>query len=236
MDGKESNMCEAIHNEVTQYPKLFVAGDSTAASYYSGMFPMMGWGQVIDYFLSGVCVVNLAQCGRSSKSFIDEGWFRLIEERISQGDYLLIQFGHNDEKSEDPARYTTPEETFPQYLRRYIDLAKSHGATPVLITPVARRRFENGHTVNTHGAYPEAVRALAQQENVVCIDLSALSQQLMDEMGEEDSKTLFTKTKPGEFPGYPEGHDDDTHFCQQGAIAIAYLVAKEMKKAFPGKF
>lgn len=224
------------HNEVDQYPKLFIAGDSTAASYSSGAFPMMGWGQVIQYFLRDVCVVNLAQCGRSSKSFIDEGWFRLIEERIGQGDYLFVQFGHNDEKSQDPARYTTPWETFPACLKRYVDLARGRGAHPVLITPVARRRFENGHTVNTHGAYPDAIRALAREEGVPCVDLSVLGQELMDQMGEEGSKALFTKVKPGEYPGYPEGHDDDTHFCQQGAIAIAALVAREVKKAFPESF
>lgn len=224
------------HNEVSRYPKLFIAGDSTAASYSSKDFPMVGWGQVINYFLQGVCVVNLAQCGRSSKSFIDEGWFKLVEERIGQGDYFLIQFGHNDEKSEDPTRYTTPDDTFPAYLKRYVDLAKSRGAHPVLITPVARRKFENGVTVNTHGAYPEAIRELADREKIPCIDLSVLGQQLMDQMGEEGSKVLFVKTAPGDYPGYPEGHDDNTHFCQDGALIIASLVAKEMKKAFPGKF
>lgn len=218
------------------FPKLFIAGDSTAASYSGERYPMMGWGQVIDYYLPKVCVRNLAQCGRSSRSFIDEGWFAIIQREISSGDYLLVQFGHNDEKSQDPSRYTEPETTFPQYLSRYVDLARERGAHPVLITPVARRNFENGQLKDTHGDYPKAVRTLAEKEKVPCIDLSALSMDLMSAMGEEASKELFTKVQPGSYPGYPEGHDDNTHFCQKGAMEIASLVAAEMKKLFPGAF
>ena len=224
------------NGKTANLPKLFVAGDSTAASYSGERYPMMGWGQVINYYLHGVCVVNLAQCGRSSKSFIDEGWFAIVEREIQPGDYLLAQFGHNDEKSQDPSRYTEPETTFPEYLSRYISLAREHGAHPVLITPVARRKFEDGRLVNTHVAYQDAIRALAWREQVPCVDLTALSMELMEKMGEESSKTLFTKVQPKEYPGYPEGHDDDTHFCQKGALEIAALVGGEMKKLFPGAF
>lgn len=222
--------------KIEKFPKIFIAGDSTAASYSGERFPMMGWGQLINYYLQNICVVNLAQCGRSSRSFIDEGWFRLIEERISKGDYLLVQFGHNDEKSQDPTRYTEPETTFPEYLMKYVDLARGRGATPVLITPVARRKFEDGRLTDTHKDYAEAIRKLAAKEKVGCIDLTALSMELMEKMGEEEAKSLFTKVKPGEYPGYPEGHDDDTHFCQTGAFIIASLVADELKKLFPSAF
>lgn len=222
--------------KIEKFPKIFIAGDSTAASYSGERFPMMGWGQLINYYLQNICVVNLAQCGRSSRSFIDEGWFRLIEERISKGDYLLVQFGHNDEKSQDPTRYTEPGTTFPEYLMKYVDLARGRGATPVLITPVARRKFEDGRLTDTHKDYAEAIRKLAAKEKVGCIDLTALSMELMEKMGEEGAKSLFTKVKPGEYPGYPEGHDDDTHFCQTGAFIIASLVADELKKLFPSAF
>jgi len=222
--------------KVQKFPKIFIAGDSTAASYSGERYPMMGWGQVINYYLRNVCVINLAQCGRSSRSFIDEGWFRLIEERIAEGDYLLVQFGHNDEKSQDPKRYTEPETSFPEYLMKYVNLARERGAKPVLITPTARRKFEEGKLIDTHKAYAEAIRKLAEKEGTAFIDLTKLSMELMEGLGEEESKKLFTKVKAGEYPGYPEGHDDDTHFCQRGALEIASLVGEGMKKLFPGAF
>lgn len=222
--------------KVKNYPKIFIAGDSTAASYSGERFPMMGWGQVIGYYLQNVCIVNLAQCGRSSRSFITEGWFALIEKGISKNDFLLVQFGHNDEKSQDPSRYTDPESSYPEHLMRYVDLARSRGANPVLITPVARRKFEDGKLIDTHKAYADAVRKLSETEQIPYVDLTALSMKLMEGLGEDASKRLFTKVQPGEYPGYPEGHDDDTHFCQEGALEIASLVGGEIKKLFPNIF
>lgn len=236
LKNRKGKKQEMEQTKPSQFPKIFIAGDSTAASYSGERYPMMGWGQVIEYYLHGVCIVNLAQCGRSSKSFIDEGWLAVIEREIQPGDYLLIQFGHNDEKSQDPSRYTQPQTTYPEYLTKYISLAKEHRAYPVLITPVARRTFEGGELCDSHGDYPQAMRDLAKREGVPCIDLTALSMNLLTELGEDASKALFTKVQPGDFPGYPEGHDDNTHFCQKGALEIASLIGAEMKRLFPGAF
>lgn len=209
--------------------RLFIAGDSTAASYPQLRLPMAGWGQMIGrYFTDSVKVVNEARNGRSSKSFIDEGYLNRIVDVIQEGDYLLIQFGHNDQKQESERR-TEPFGTYQMYLKKYIDAARSAGATPVLITPVQRRHYDNkGNYVPSHGDYPEAVRQLARQEGVACIDLCALSEEKLVLLGPDGSKSLFVWLQPGEHPNYPNGSEDDTHFNERGACEMAWLVREEL--------
>lgn len=209
--------------------RLFIAGDSTAASYPQLRLPMAGWGQMIGrYFTDSVKVVNEARNGRSSKSFIDEGYLNRIVDVIQEGDYLLIQFGHNDQKQESERR-TEPFGTYQMYLKKYIDAARSAGATPVLITPVQRRHYDNkGNYVPSHGDYPEAVRQLARQEGVACIDLCALSEEKLVLLGPDGSKSLFVWLQPGEHPNYPNGSEDNTHFNERGACEMAWLVREEL--------
>ncbi|WP_030933541.1 rhamnogalacturonan acetylesterase [Streptomyces sp. NRRL S-646] len=200
---------------------LYIAGDSTAAQKYADAAPETGWGMALPFFLrKDVIVANHAVNGRSSKSFIDEGRLDVILGLIKPGDLLLIQFAHNDEKSDDPTRYTEPWTTYQEYLRQYIEGARSHGARPVLATPVERRRFDaNGNAVPTHGEYPAAMRALAGQERVALLDVEALSLALWQRLGVEETKVYFNWTAT---------EQDNTHFNPPGAIAVARLVAREL--------
>jgi lysophospholipase L1-like esterase len=175
----------------------------------------------LPFFLrKGVEVTNRAINGRSSKSFVDEGRLDAILAAIRPGDLLLIQFGHNDEKIDDPTRYTEPWTTYQDYLRLYVDGARGRGARPLLATPAERRRFDaDGNAVPTHGDYPAAMRALAQQERVTLLDIEALSLALWQRLGVEETKVYFNWT---------ETEQDNTHFNPPGAIAVARLVAREL--------
>lgn len=210
---------------------VFIAGDSTACDYEPSRAPRAGWGQMIGRFFdqNRVAIANRAISGRSSMSFINEGALDGILADIKSGDYLLIQFGHNDAKKEDPTRYADPD-TYQSYLSQYVNGARQAGANPVLITPVNRRRFEQGRLVPTHGLYPEAMIALAKKENVPLIDLTERSRVLFEALGEEKTKELFLWLEPGVSVNYPEGVQDDTHFTEQGATEIAKLIVQGIRE------
>ncbi|MFH8660165.1 rhamnogalacturonan acetylesterase [Streptomyces afghaniensis] len=200
---------------------LYIAGDSTAAQKYANAAPETGWGMALPFFLRKELVVaNHAVNGRSSKSFVDEGRLEVILSAIRPGDFLLIQFGHNDEKAEDPTRYTEPWTTYQDHLRMYVEGARARGARPVLATSVERRRFDaGGKALPTHGEYPAAMRALAAEERVALLDAQALSLALWQELGIEETKKYFNWTAT---------EQDNTHFNPPGAIAVARLVAREL--------
>lgn len=205
---------------------VYLAGDSTVSDYSSSLAPRAGWGQVFDQMFDDKIVVkNEAQSGRSSKSFIDEGRLDTILNQIEKGDYLFIQFGHNDEKIEDLARYTEPSTTYKSYLKQYIDGARAKNAIPVLVTPVERRRFTaDGNARDSHGEYPAAMKELGKEENVPVIDLTAKSKALFQENGPEKTKDIFLWLEAGENANYPQGVQDNTHFQEDGAKMIAQLV------------
>ena len=215
---------------------IFVAGDSTAATYATADVPRAGWGQALPVFLRPeIDVVNAALSGASSKSFADLGRLDLILAAIRPGDLLLVSFGHNDEKTEDPARYTEPWTTFQQYLSLYLDGARATGAHPVLVTPVERRRFTSaGVPYLSHGEYPDAVRALAADTDTPLIDLTASSFALWSSLGPEATKDYFLWLDAGESVNYPTGAADNTHFQAHGAIEVARLVVSEGKRLLPG--
>jgi lysophospholipase L1-like esterase len=206
---------------------VFVAGDSTAATYATADVPRAGWGQALPVFLRpGIAVVNEALSGASSKSFVDLGRLDRILAAIRHGDVLLVSFGHNDEKIEDPARYTEPWTTFQSTLRLYLDGARAAHAHPVLVTPVERRRFRaDGTPYESHGEYPAAMRALAADTRTPLIDLTASSFALWSSLGPEATKEYFLWLAAGESPNYPAGVSDNTHFQAHGAIEVARLVA-----------
>ncbi|MFE6485968.1 rhamnogalacturonan acetylesterase [Streptomyces sp. NPDC057757] len=197
---------------------LYIAGDSTAAQKYVDAAPETGWGMALPFFLrEGLAVANHAVNGRSSKSFVDEGRLDAILGVIAPGDLLLVQFGHNDEKSADPVRYTEPWTTYQDHLRLYLDGARARGARPVLATSVERRKFDaDGNAVPTHGDYPASMRALAAAERVALLDIQALSIALWQRLGVEETKRYFNWTAT---------EQDNTHFNPPGAIAVARLVA-----------
>ncbi|MEU1043507.1 rhamnogalacturonan acetylesterase [Streptomyces sp. NPDC005551] len=200
---------------------LHIAGDSTAAQKYADAAPETGWGMALPFFLhKDLDVANHAVNGRSSKSFIDEGRLDAVLAAIRPGDLLLVQFGHNDEKSADPTRYTEPWTTYQDCLRQYLDGARARGARPVLATSVERRKFDTaGNALPTHGDYPAAMRSLAAEEGVALLDIQALSIALWQRLGVEETKTYFNWTAT---------EQDNTHFNPPGAIAVARLVAGEL--------
>ena len=215
---------------------VFVAGDSTAATYALADVPRAGWGQALPVFLRlETRVVNEALSGASSKSFADLGRLDRILSAIRPGDVLLVSFGHNEEKVEDPARYTEPWTTFQDYLRLYLDGARAARARPVLVTPVERRRFTAaGEPYQSHGEYPDAMRALAATTGTPLIDLTALSFALWGALGPEATKSHFLWLDPGASPNYPAGVADNTHFQADGAIEVARLVARA-GRMIPGR-
>ena len=213
-------------------PTWFLCGDSTMCDYAPSLAPRTGWGQALRALAGDAHVQNCAASGRSSKSFIDEGRLDAILPCLRPGDMLFIQFGHNDEKP-DEARATRPEDTYPAYLSRYIDAAQAHGATPVLLTSIARRRFDaGGALISTHGAYPDAMRALAARRGVRLLDMERATQALLRSLGPENSKALFNWQAPGH-PNYPDGVQDDTHLCLTGAVRLAQLALSLLRGDAP---
>ena len=208
-------------------PDIYIIGDSTVEDNTP---PFRGWGWALKGMTApGVTVYNHALSGRSSKSFMDEGLFEPVRKGMREGDLLLIQFGHNDEK-DDAERHTDPETTFIGCLNRYCDAAVRAGALPALITPVSRRFFAGPDSVlYTHGEYAPAVRQLAKWRCLPLLDLENASRNLYLELGEEKTAELFVRLSPGEHPDFPNGHDDKTHFNAFGAERIARLVSEMLR-------
>ncbi|UYQ94609.1 rhamnogalacturonan acetylesterase [Chitinophaga horti] len=208
--------------------KVYLAGDSTMAVKEPRAYPETGWGTPFAWFFdSTVTVENYAKNGRSSGTFITEGLWQKIENDLQEGDYVLIQFGHNDEVSTKKS-YTTPGQ-FKANLTRFITATRAKNATPVLITPVSRRRFDSTGVVPETHDYTPYVLEVAAAQKVALIDLDAASRKLYQQFGPETSKLLFLQLQPGEHPNYPGGKDDNTHFSELGARLVAQLVLKDIK-------
>jgi lysophospholipase L1-like esterase len=211
---------------------VWTIGDSTMADKPEKALPENGWGMAVGKFLKeNVIVKNCAVNGRSSRSFMLEGRWDTICNKISKGDFVIIQFGHNDEKSYDTTRYTIPQTTYKEYLKKYITDTQSRGAYPVLCTPIVRRHFNNeGKLIDTHGEYPQAVRELAREMNVTLVDLQKLTEEKLTEMGPDNSKKLFLFLNPGEYPNFPDGKSDSTHLSIAGASIVAEQFINDIKK------
>lgn len=202
--------------------RIVIAGDSTASEYDASRWPRRGWGQELASYLdASVSVSNRAQSGRSARSFIAQGWIYDVARDLHAGDLLLIQFGHNDAKFDDPARYDEPQRAFPSWLMQYVELARRSGATPVLLTPVARRHFVAGQPRDLHGPYAEAVRSLARMQNVALVDLNLSSLRWLAGLGEDASRDFYLHVPA-------QGLKDNTHFHQRGAAAVACLVLRDL--------
>lgn len=213
--------------------KIFWAGDSTVQTNDITTYPQTGIGQVFSLYLKEeYTVCNHAKNGRSTKSFMDEGRLAQIDAKIGEGDFLFIQFGHNDEKDQDPARYTVPGATFDENLRVFINVARKHGAHPVLITPLERRCFEDNGMLGegAHGPYVEAIKNVAVAEDVPLIDLHAKSRKVMIEVGADKTVEWFMNIEPNTYASCPEGKKDNTHLKYAGAVTFAGLVAEGLKE------
>ncbi|HWJ27775.1 MAG TPA: rhamnogalacturonan acetylesterase [Flavisolibacter sp.] len=215
--------------------KVWLIGDSTIADKEIKAYPETGWGMPFRYFFDSTVVVeNMAKNGRSTKSFIAEGLWQSVVDQIKEGDYVLIQFGHNDEVKTKVGRYTTPDE-FKANLIKYISDARSKKGIPVLITPVARRSFDaNGKVEESHPVYSDLVREVSKTSKAPLIDLDQKSMELLQEFGPDHSKWLYDYLEPDEHPNYPEGRKDDTHFSEFGARKMAEIVLSEIKNMHLG--
>ncbi|RAK65123.1 rhamnogalacturonan acetylesterase [Hymenobacter edaphi] len=209
--------------------RVYLVGDSTMAQKEVKAYPETGWGTPFAVFFDeSVSVDNRAQNGRSTKTFLTENRWQAVAQALKPGDYVLIQFGHNDEVPTKKS-YTTETE-FQQNLLRFVTETRAQKATPVLITPVARRKFDAaGRVEDTHAAYAELVRKVARANQVPLIDLSQTSMALLQQLGVENSKLLFNQLQPGEHPNYPDGRDDNTHFSELGARKMAQLVLADVR-------
>jgi lysophospholipase L1-like esterase len=193
--------------------------------------PETGWGEALPKFFKEdkVRVENHAQNGRSTRTFIAEKRWQAIIEKLKEGDYVFIQFGHNDEK-ENTDRYASPED-YRRNLMKFIAEVREKKAIPVLLTPAMRRRFDqDGHFFDTHGEYPDIVRSVAADNKVALLDMHRQSEKLIVRYGVEGSKKLFLQLAPGENPNYPQGIEDNTHFSPLGADLMASLVVEAIRE------
>ena len=213
-------------------PTLFLVGDSTMADKPDLGLPERGWGQLFrDLAKAPLVVDNRAVNGRSTKSFRDEGRWQAVLEALRPGDSVLVQFGHNDEKAEDPSRFAAADGEYRHNLERFVRETRARGAQPILATSVVRRRWSAaGELVDTHGDYPRVTREVAAAEGVPLLDLEQSTRTLLRGLGPEPSKALFLHFAPGEHPRLPEGKHDDTHFSETGARRVADLAAREMAR------
>lgn len=198
---------------------IFYAGDSTVKFNKISTYPQTGISQAMLWYLKdSVEMKSFAQNGRSTKSFIDEGRLALIEKEMKKGDFLFIQFGHNDEK-DDPKRHTDPDTTFSENLLRFIKAARDKGAYPVLITPIARRLFndQGNFLPGSHGAYPEAMKRTAKKAGVPVIDLTSATENYLLAVGDLASKAYFMWPK------------DNTHLKPEGAVLMAGFLCQGLK-------
>ena len=201
---------------------IWMIGDSTMASKKPERKPESGWGVEFAQFVkNGVVVKNKAASGRSTKSFITEKRWKTVLDSIQPGDFVIIQFGHNDQRK-DSLVYADANTTYKELLKKYIKETREKGGKPVICTPVVRRHFDgNGNLLDTHGDYPKVVRTVAGETKTPLVDMEALTRKLVIDLGPEKSKDLFTMRKNGL---------DSTHLCHAGALQVAELFVKNAKK------
>lgn len=203
---------------------LFLAGNSTVVDEANE--PWCGWGQMFPlFFTSKVAIANYAESGEAANTFVSSKRFTKLLTKIKKGDYLFIEFGHNDQKQKGEGK--GPYTSYKSDLKYLVDEARAKGANPVLVTSMHRRSFdENGKVINTHGEYPNAVRLLAKEENVPLIDLNNMSKDLYEAWGVEGSKKAFVHYPAGTFPGQDKALEDNTHFNPYGGYQIARCIIK----------
>lgn len=211
---------------------IYLAGDSTCANKQADKRPETGWGEMLGQYFdtAKVKIDNRAVNGRSTKSFIAEGKWQKIIEDLKPGDYVFVQFGHNDESKDKGERYTPPED-YRKNLIKFVTEVRAKKGNIVLLTPVMRRRFnDKGEFYDTHGGYPDLVRAVAAEYKVPLIDMHRKSEAVIRKYGAEGSKKLFMILKENENPNYPKGLDDNTHFQPLGAEEMARAAVEGIRE------
>lgn len=240
---------------------VFMIGDSTMANKpLDKENQERGWGQMLPIYLEGAIKVdNHAVNGRSSKSFIDEGRWEKVREQIRPGDYVIIQFGHNDEKAKSPDRYTVPGSTFDANLKKFVNETREKGGTPILMNSIVRRNFpangiaaaqtddrqktwkkglenypaEGDTLVDTHGDYCIAPKNVAEEMGVVFVDMNTLTHELVQGLGKDSSKDLFMWMPVGKYEFAPNGRIDNTHLNVYGGIVVSRLAVNALAEEVP---
>ena len=217
-----------------EIPTIYLIGDSTCATKdLEGENPERGWGHMFPALVdASLRVENHATNGRSTKSFRDEGRWAGVYDKLREGDYVFIEFGHNDQKINDSTRYSSPAQ-YAENLRRYVRETREKGARPVLLTPIVRRNWVEGKLVDTHGTYPDEVKRIAREEQVPWIDMEAITREWLLSVGEEPSKAYFMWVEPGTCARHPKGRQDNTHLNVRGAHVVARMVAREVQTLLP---
>lgn len=234
--------------------KIYLIGDSTMADYsnYGGdedymkdRYPVTGWGQVFQPFMNqenlrsltglidadSVIVDDRARGGRSTRTFFEEGRWSAVYKELEEGDLVIMQFGHNDAAKEKTERYVTVE-GYKEYIRLFVNQSREKGATPIVLTPVARNYpWKEGHLENVHGEYDAAAKEVAEELDALMIDLNQRSMDFFSEKGQKYvTENYFMNFGAGLYEAYPDGQKDNTHFQPEGAKAVAELVLEGMKE------
>lgn len=213
-----------------QAETVYMAGDSTMAFKPVKDHPENGWGMPFSLFFNeSIKVENRARNGRSTRTFIEEGRWEGIEKALQPGDFVIIQFGHNDESENKKDRYTPPEQ-YKANLARFIRETRAKGAKPLLMSPITRRYFKEDGTIKHTHPYAPLSREVAEEEKVDFIDMEAITREYFQQQGDQNSALRFLHIKPDTHPNYPNGVRDNTHLNQLGAREVAQLALREMKK------
>lgn len=208
-------------------PTLWLCGNSTVVD--QDYEPWASWGQMIPrWFDDNVAIANYAESGETASTFIAAGRLRKILSLMKAGDYIFIEFGHNDQKQRFAGAGAYYNFAF--CLKQFVDEARQRGATPIFVTPTQRRSFADGHIQETHGDYPDAMRQVARRENVPVIELHEMTRTFYETLGEEASKRAFVHYPANTFPGQTTALADNTHFNPYGAYEIAKMVVEGMKQ------
>lgn len=213
-------------------PRLHLVGDSTMADKTNLAYPERGWGMLLRHFmLPQLTIINHAANGRSTLRFLNEGRWQLLISDVSAGDYVLIQFGHNDQKKDDPARYAPADGLYQELLSRFIQELRAKGAIPLLATSICRRTFTSqGLLENNLQDYADAMRVVAKHSNTPLFDLQQLSCADLQQLGPERSQAYFIQVPAGLYAQFPDGKIDNTHLSTQGATWIAQHFVRELKR------
>lgn len=227
-NGEWPALSELIIEKVENVPTIFLCGNSTVVD--QDYEPWASWGQIIPRFFNDqICFANYAESGESANTFIAAGRLKKALSQMKKGDYIFMEFGHNDQKQKGPGKGAYY--SYMTSLKTFIDEARARGAHPVLVTPSQRRSFgPDGKIKDTHEDYPEAMRWLAAKENIPLIDLNEMTRTFYEAMGVEESKKAFVHYPAGTYPNQTKDFADNTHFNPYGAYEIAKCIIEGMKK------
>ncbi|MDA3879044.1 MAG: rhamnogalacturonan acetylesterase [Prolixibacteraceae bacterium] len=217
-------------NKTERTPVLHMIGDSTMANKTDLDYPERGWGQVLpEFFDSSLTIMNYSRNGRSSRSFIYESRWDTVYSKIQPGDYVVVQFGHNDDVETKIGRHSTLEE-YEYNLSKFVRETLEKGAEPILCTPIVRRNFVDSVLVETHGEYPDVVRNVANKFDVMLVDMHIQSRELVKNLGVEDSKPIYLHLPADKYKKAPDGKIDNTHFSGEGARKMASFFVDHLSK------